>query len=197
MARVRTFGPVKLFTGVLASDPALFSSVKTVLQERYGPVDLESDVIPFTFTNYYENEMGPAICRKFYSFAQLIDAESLAKIKIETNALEQLFAATSAPIARPVNLDPGYVENAKVLLASTKNFYHRIYLGSGIFAEVTLHFRGKGFLFFPWTYQDYRTEPYLAFFAQARGRYLEQTKAIGPIGRIRPISPISPEGATP
>src|SRR5262249_25820955 len=157
------FTPVKLFVGVLVSDPKLITTVRDRLATLYGTIDHESPVIPFDFTDYYAPEMGDIIDRVFFSFQRLIEADQLAEIKRTTNALEQeMAAATDVPgePKRPVNLDPGYIEHAKVILASTKNFYHRMYIGRGIFAEVTMHFRNNTFQFFPWTYPDYQSKDY-------------------------------------
>ncbi|HET9942723.1 MAG TPA: DUF4416 family protein, partial [Terriglobia bacterium] len=96
--------------------------------------------------------------------------------KCHTNALEETFAADGASVKRPVNLDPGYLENSKIVLASTKNFYHRIYLGRGIFGEVTMHFRNGAFEFFQWTYPDYKSPEYQAFFMELRTLYRNQLR---------------------
>jgi hypothetical protein len=175
MGSIRTFNPVKLFVGVLVSDRKLLPEIKNRLTALYGTIDHESPVIPFDFTDYYQSEMGDIIDRVFFSFQQLIDADQLAKIKRQTNNLEAEFAGT---VQRPVNLDPGYIENAKVILASTKNFYHRIYLEKGIFAEVTMHFRNNTFQFFPWTYPDYQSRDYQEFFLRIRHIYRSQLKTM-------------------
>jgi hypothetical protein len=181
MGSIHTFSPVKLFIGVLVSDPSLVAEVKTRLAALYGPIDHESPVIPFDFTDYYAGEMGDIIDRVFFSFERLIEADRLAEIKRQTNELEEEFQAgpvRSLNVKRPVNLDPGYIEHAKVILASTKNFYHRIYLGRGIFAEVTMHFRNNTFQFFPWTYPDYQSKEYQEFFLRIRHIYRSQLKTM-------------------
>jgi len=175
MGSIRTFNPVKLFTGVLVSDRNLLPEIKRRLTALYGTIDHESPVIPFDFTDYYRAEMGDIIDRVFFSFEQLIEANQLAEIKRQTNNLEAEFAGT---VQRPVNLDPGYIEHAKVILASTKNFYHRIYLEKGIFAEVTMHFRNNTFQFFPWTYPDYQSRDYQEFFLRIRHIYRSQLKTM-------------------
>src|SRR4051812_17696692 len=119
MGSIRTFNPVKLFVGVLVSERSLIAAVKNRMTALYGTIDHESSVIPFDFTDYYSEEMGDIIDRVFFSFEQLIDADQLAGIKRRTNEIEAEF---SAGVKRPVNLDPGYLEHAKVILASTKNF---------------------------------------------------------------------------
>src|SRR5262245_26656324 len=141
MGAIRAFNPVKLFVGVLVSSADALPAVESELSSRYGPVDHQSPVLPFTFTDYYRHETGDHILRVFFSFERLIDANQLPDIKRQTNALEETFAESSRTVKRPVNLDPGYLEHSKVILASTKNFYHRMYLSRGIFGEVTMHFR--------------------------------------------------------
>jgi hypothetical protein len=176
VASIREFNLVKLFVGVLVSDSRLASDVEEALIPLYGAIDHSSIILPFTSTDYYAMEMGANVQRAFFSFEQLIEAERLPAIKKETNALEETLAALMPAFPRPVNLDPGYVENAKVILASAKNFYHRIHLGGGIFGEVTMHFRTDHIQFFPWTFPDYQTREYQEFFLKVRQIYRSQLK---------------------
>jgi len=178
MGSIRNFNPVKLFVGILVSTGDLIAEVETRLCSQYGPVDYRSPVLPFTFTDYYREETGDDIHRLFLSFERLIEADSLPEIKHHTNALEAEFAAGSAGVKRPVNLDPGYIEHAKVILASTKNFYHRMYLSGGIFGEVTMHFRNGAYEFFPWTYPDYKSAEYQTFFRELRALYRGQLRSM-------------------
>ena len=172
MGAIRQFTPVKLFIGVLVSNSKFLQQVEQRLTAAYGPVDHRSAIIPFDFTNYYEPEMGDLIDRMFFSFERLIEADQLPEIKRQTNQLEEelapLLKTPGTAVKRPVNLDPGYIEQAKVVLASTKNFYHRIYLGGGIFGEVTMHFKNNTYRFFPWTYPDYQSKDYQEFFLRVR-----------------------------
>ena len=183
MGSIRTFNPVKLFVGVLVSEAAHLAGVEEQLCSEYGPIDLRSSVIPFTFTSYYRHETGDNILRAFCSFERLINAGQLPEIKHRTNALEGESVAAGGSVKRPVNLDPGYIENAKVILASTKNFYHRMYLGRGIFGEVTMHFRNNSWEFFPWTYPDYQSKDYQDFFLRMRQIYRSQLRTMCIIDR--------------
>jgi hypothetical protein len=183
MGAIRAFNPVKLFAGVLVSDRRLIGPVRERLDETYGPVDHESPIIPFDFTDYYADEMGDIIDRVFFSFERLIEADELAAIKRQTNSLEEQFQLSGGTTKRPVNLDPGYIEHAKVILASTKNFYHRIYLGSGIFGEVTMHFKNNTFQFFPWTYPDFQSRDYQEFFLRVRQIYRAQLRTMCIVNR--------------
>src|SRR5262249_32139446 len=159
----------------LTSEAQMFDEVESRLAAKFGAVDLRSERFPFDQTDYYEREMGTAIERQFLAIEPLIAADALAGIKVETNRLEAELAAGGA-LARPVNLDPGYLEQAKVVLASTKNFYHRIQLRDGIYAEVTLHWEGGEWRPFPWTFPDFRGGRYFEFFAALRNRYRAQLR---------------------
>ena len=176
MGSVRVFNPVKLFVGVLVSDETLVSSVEARLASSFGTIDHRSPILPFTFTDYYRKETGDHILRVFFSFENLIEAERLPGLKWQTNTFEEEFAAAGSSVPRPVNLDPGYLEHAKVVLASTKNFYHRMYLGRRIFGEVTMHYRHQEYEFFPWTYPDYKSPEYQKFFREIRELYREQLR---------------------
>ncbi|MGE5173567.1 MAG: DUF4416 family protein [Betaproteobacteria bacterium] len=163
--------PVKLFIGMLSSEPALFDTCSEILQGDYGPLEDESGLLPWDNTDYYREEMGTGILRKFLFFKRIIDPGKLSSIKILTNILEKNYAVRDGQsYRRRVNLDPGYVTEAKVVLATTKDFAHRIYIGEGIYAEATLRYSTKERKFAPFehTYPDYRTEAYLALFNSAR-----------------------------
>jgi len=176
MGAIRQFNPVKLFVGVLVSHTKLLPEIEHRLSALYGAIDYRSPVIPFDFTDYYEPEMGDIIDRVFFSFERLIEADRLPEIKRQTNELEESLAPMLTSVKRPVNLDPGYIELAKVILASTKNFYHRTYLGGGIFAEITMHFKNNTYQFFPWTYPDYKSKDYQEFFLRMRQIYRSQLR---------------------
>ena len=156
---------VRLFVGMLSGDPKLFSMAANILMKKFGPVRLESEIIPFEFTDYYTPEMGENLWRKFVAFKRMVPPECLAAVKLFTNRLEGTYSRDGK---RRINLDPGILTPASIILASTKDFSHRIYLKSGIYAEITLLFRKGKFETLAWTYPDYRTEPYLKFFSALR-----------------------------
>lgn len=171
--------PVKLITGILACDEQCLAAARSGLESAIGPIDLVSDIWPFVQTSYYADEIGPQILRQFVSLAQLIDAGELAAIKHRTNAIEQELAKSLAlPVPRPVNLDPGIVEPSKLVLATTKNYSHRIYIGKQMYAEVTLVYDQGAWRPLPYTYPDYRSPQYFEFFSKVRGRLLEQLRAM-------------------
>jgi len=179
MADVQTPLPVKLFIGMLTSLPELAPKVEAELTSLYGSVDSRSGPALFDLTHYYDRSMGSPIYRFFFSFAKLIDPSSIAAIKLQTNELESIFASRYSNPVRPINLDPGYLEQSKIVLASTKNFFHRILIAQGIYAEVTLHFQGGRWRFFPWTFPDYKTRSYLEFFTSLRSIYRSQLNEMG------------------
>ena len=175
MGAIITPQPAKAVIGVLTAEPSLLSTVYQELTQRLGPIDFTSELMPFTSTNYYADEMGPDIHRQFISFERLIDAGTLAEMKLFTNTVEQNFAIKKPEgDARRVNLDAGYLCLAKLVLASTKDHAHRIYLCDGIYAEITLRFYRKTFQPWEWTYPDYRLPEYIAIFNAIREIYRNQ-----------------------
>ncbi len=173
--------------------------------ESWGPVALESETFEFTETDYYQPTMGPALRKKFFAFERLIDPGELPRIKQQTNHWEDVLArmepadwADETPgtvlsqgkdpsnragqgdrantsVDRPLNLDPGYVTEAKLVLASTKDHAHRIYLADGMYAEVTLYYQHRQWRHRDWTFPDYRRSDYHAFFDKCR-EYLRQRR---------------------
>ncbi len=181
MAEVIEPPPVKLIMGLILARQAPVAAIRQQLEAAYGRIDLETELSPFVATRYYEREMGPALQRLFWSFEGLIAPDALAGIKHETNALERTCAIPDGHgWRRRVNLDPGYVDLAKLVLATTKDRQHRLYLRQGIYAEVTLRYTGGRFVPWEWTYPDYRTPEYLAFFDAVRRRYQQHLAALRP-----------------
>jgi len=176
MGQIRTAPPVKLFVGILSSVDGLFAEAESTLADLYGAVDLRSDLLTFDSTHYYDGEMGAPIWRRFVSFTELIGADRISGIKIETNEVEERYRTRVHDVSRPLNLDPGYVELSKVVLASTKNFYHRIFLAEGIYGEVTLHYSAGAWHPFPWSFPDFRSGRYHEFFLRVRQTYRRQLK---------------------
>lgn len=126
---------------------------KAALAEEFGPLDFASPVLAFTQTRYYNREMGEALLRQIVSFKRLVDRGRLADIKLFTNSIEKKIEDPMG--RRTVNIDPGLLSLENLVLATGKNFTHRIYLRDGIFAEVTLLYQNKRFTSLPWTYPDY------------------------------------------
>jgi len=177
MRIIHTSPKVKFFCGVLYSKDFPPDGIRKALENLLGPVDHTFGPVDFDFTKYYSREMGDGIRRCFYSFSPLLSPEALAQVKCDTNSLEENLARLGdSPHSRPVNLDPGYVEMAKVILASAKNFYHRIYQSKGIWAEVTLYYKNREWQSFPWTFPGYASGLYHPFFHKIREIYKNQLK---------------------
>lgn len=163
--------PVKLFIGMLSPEPELFGMCADIACKEYGPIDYQSEILPWTNSDFYEEEMGSGIVRKFVFFERLMDPGDLPAIKITTTRIEKNLALQKAGKAlRRINLDPGYVTEAKVVLATTKDYTHRLYIGKGIYAEVTLRYVNKiqSFTPFEYTYLDYCSETYKTMFNKTR-----------------------------
>ena len=173
----QTPDPVKLIVGILAADETCLAAALDVITDRFGSMDRVSEVWPFTQTDYYNQEMGTAILRQFVTVDRLMDPGDLAQVKHTTNEIEQELSRTlQHTYSRPVNLDPGYIEPSKLVLASTKNFSHRIYIGDRMYAEVTLVVDRGQWSPMRYTFPDYRQPSYWAFFEQVRLRLKEQLK---------------------
>jgi hypothetical protein len=139
------------------------------VMDSFGPVAQRSEVFEFRQTRYYENSMGPGLRKVFWTFQRLVDPGCLPELKLRANAWERQYAALARhPEPRPLNLDPGYLCLGKLILASTKDFAHRIYLDKGIYAETTLFYRHGRWEHHQWTFPDYRRADFQQFFSQAR-----------------------------
>lgn len=173
MAKIKKHKPVKLIVGFIFKEENALHKAEILLVRHFGKIDFESQTLPFTHTDYYEAEFGKDLKRKFVSFKKLILPEALHRIKIITNKIEKKL---SRPTGRLINIDPGYLEPAKLILASTKDYKHRIYLNKGIYAEATLFYRNSTFNPWEWTYPDYRTAEYINIFNRIREIYVRQIK---------------------
>ncbi len=165
MGKISVPAKAKLFSGIMYRDENVLEKVKEKLVRRFGEIDTESRAFVFDFTDYYEQEMGEELYKKFVVFKRLIRREDIAGIKRFTNSVEDEFTVDGRRIA---NIDPGYITKANLILTTTKDFPHRIYLGDGIFAEVTLSFKKDACIFFDWTYPDFRQKEVLRFFLDVR-----------------------------
>ena len=146
-------------------------------EEAWGPVAMESPAFEFTETAYYEPTMGPGIRKQFFTFARPFDPAELIDVKLTTNDWEVAYArAAGRAEPRPLNLDPGYLTLGKLVLASTKDFAHRIYLGRGVYAEVTLFYKHHRWAHHDYTFADYRRADYQQFFTQCREALHRQSR---------------------
>lgn len=175
MALPRSPIPALLLLAAFSRHDDLLALARRRLEGSYGPVALVSAEYLFDQTAYYAPDMGAGLRKQLWAFERLIDPALLPDIKHHTNALEQALAGEAQlPEPRPINLDPGYLTLAKLVLATTKDQAHRLYLRDGIYAEVTLHFRAGGFQPWPWTYADYRLPEVIAFLGEARAWYRQR-----------------------
>jgi len=165
--------PVKLIAGLLASSDELLEEARKVLSESFGLLDACSAPSTWDFSSYYHHEMGNVIRRQFLSFEKLTAPDKLAELKQITNGMESAWRTGSG---RRVNIDPGYIATAKLVLASTKDAAHRVYLNSGIYAEATLQFSRGSFQPHPYSYRDYAAANAIAFFNGVHTRYLIQLR---------------------
>jgi len=163
---------VKPFCAILLAPAMTQADVEDGLQQQFGGIDRRSEPFMFTQTAYYNREMGAELRRVYVTFDALINMADLIVMKHTTNRLEAKWSTASGN--RRVNLDPGYLDLAKVVLATTKDHAHRLYLGAGIYAEITLRYSRKRFQAWEWTYPDYRLPITRAFFEHAREQYKHQ-----------------------
>lgn len=173
MGQEGKFPPEKLIIPLLYTRGSLLPSLYSELCMLFGPIDYTSRELSFSFTSYYDREMGPEIRRIFLGFEDLVDPGDLWRIKKATNRLEEHFSEDQA---RKVNLDPGLLDLNRLVLATTKHAGHRIPLAEGIYAEITLHYRRGRFEPLPWTYPDYRSEGYQRILLDLRQIFHGQLK---------------------
>ena len=165
--------PAKLVIGLLIKDKALIEPLATEFASLFGSPDMISSWMSFDYTAYYESELGSPLYRRLLTFETLIDQQDLADIKLTTNRIEQSY---SRHRKRRVNIDPGFLLYERFVLASGKNFPHRIYIGRCIYADLTLIYRNSTFETLPWTYPDYADQPIRRFLERVRNKYAVDLK---------------------
>ena len=168
--------PVKLIIGMISNDPDLIMKMEKTLEWKFGKIDFRTSLLDFAYTDYYAPEMGQNLKRQFISFRKLVNPETLPKLKHYTNRLERGMSRERGKPSRRINIDPGYVTDAKLIMATTKDNAHRVYLYGGVFAEITLRFVDRSYQPWEWTYRDYQTKEYVDIFNEIRKIYLQQMK---------------------
>ncbi len=177
MGTAQNHSPTLYLLGLFSRYDEAFEWTRKRAEETWGPVAIASPVYDFTETTYYTASMGPELKKGFFVFEKPFDPAELAEMKLLTGEWEEEFRdQTDYPEQRPLNLDPGYLTEAKLVLASTKDRDHRIYVGRGIFAEVTLHFHKKAWRSRAWTYPDYQRADFHDYFDQCR-KYLRSKRS--------------------
>jgi len=165
MSRPKEPPPAKLIMGMLFRDARVHRQALAAATDLFGPLDFATEPEPFHFTTYYDREMGPGILRRTVGFLDPVRPESLPDIKLRTNRIEDRLAVDGK---RQVNLDPGLLSEERIILASGKNYTHRVYLRDGIYADLTLIYQKGAYQCLPWTYPDYRSPILLHFFGILR-----------------------------
>jgi len=163
--------PAKLVCSIFSQQEGLINRVADALCGAYGTADFKSPVTPFDWTSYYEPEFGSGLKRIFMSFTELVFQDALAEIKHATNKLEQEFSTEGK---RRANIDPGILTAERLVLATGKNYPHRIYLGRGVFADLTFIYRKDSFMPLPWTFPDYASKEVIEFWNNVRKSYLKE-----------------------
>ena len=163
----------KLVAGIILKEKGLIETLANELAERFGPVDVISRWFSFDYTSYYEPEMGFPLFRRMLAFKILIEQQNLSAIKTFTNDMESGYSENGK---RAVNIDPGYMLCERFVLATGKNYTHRIYIGNNIYADLTLIYQEGGFKRLPWTYPDYADDNMLAYLKNVRHKYIADLK---------------------
>jgi hypothetical protein len=162
----------KLFIGILFEDEHILKTVIEILRKSFGSIDTISDKFSFFHTEYY-SEIGNNLFRIFISFENLINRDEISSIKLLTNDIELKYSENEI---RKINIDPGYMTLSNVFLASCKDFYHRVYIGNGVFIENEYQYTDGNFKFWEWTYPDYRQKEYTDYFMLIRDIYKKQLR---------------------
>jgi hypothetical protein len=165
--------PVKLIISLFSPEKELLETVIVEISKVYGAIDWISPELYFDRTKYYAREMGWPLHRRFASFARLIPPDFLVEIKLKTNEIEHKYLSEGN---RLVNIDPGYISPERLILATGKNYVHRVYLGKGIYADLTLVFQRGSFCPLNWTYPDYADPDIIGVFTGIREKYMKQLK---------------------
>ncbi len=167
--------PVKLFMAVIYHDDRLLPELRDILQDHFGDIDYTSPAFPFRYAAYYAREMGEPLYRIFYSFRQLIDPAAIREIKLTTNAIEDAMAQQGR---RLINLDPGYIDYGKLVLASMKFNNQKVYLGKGVWADINLLYEKGHFRPLEWTFPDFRESDYEKALLHIRAKYKGQLRVL-------------------
>lgn len=173
MSILREPPPVKLIAGIIHKPGADIEECLRKMKERLGDIDFMSEEMPFSYTSYYEREMGTGLKRRIISFKKLIKREEIVEVKIFTNILEEVFSYQGK---RTLNIDPGYLAHEHLILATGKGYSHRPYLGKGVYADLNLIFVHDEYKPLEWTYPDYKSQKMRSLFMKLRDEYSKQIK---------------------
>ena len=173
MSKLKEPPPVKLFIGLIYNPGANIGELEDRLEKKLGQIDFDGGEVPFNHSSYYKEEMGDELLRKLITFKALIHRDRIVEIKAFTNKLEEVLSYEGN---RTVNIDPGYIAQEHLILATGKGFSHRPYLGSGVYADLTLIYVKDEYRCLEWTYPDYGTKEIRKLFKDLRKNYVRQLK---------------------
>ena len=173
MSRLQEPSVVRLFLGLIYKPDSPISDLIEMLEEKLGAINFESEGSQFNHSSYYENEMGEGLLRKILTFEKLIRRTQIVEIKTFTNNMEEVFSYEGK---RTINIDPGYIAQEHLILATGKGYSHRPYLGSGVYADLTLVYINNEYRTLKWTYPDYGREEMRVLFKDLRNQYVNQLK---------------------
>ncbi|MCK5391589.1 MAG: DUF4416 family protein [Deltaproteobacteria bacterium] len=173
MSRLQEPSTVRLFMGLIYKPDSSILDLIEMLEEKLGAINFESTGTPFNHSSYYTKEMGGGLLRKILTFQKLIRRTEIVEIKIFTNNLEKVFSYEGD---RTINIDPGYIAQEHLILATAKGYSHRPYLGSGVYADLTLVYMNNEYKTLQWTYPDYGREEMRVLFKDLRNKYVSQLK---------------------
>ncbi|MGD9158673.1 MAG: DUF4416 family protein [Desulfobacteraceae bacterium] len=166
---------VRLISSLFSSEKELIDIAIEELINLFGPPEAITQWLMFERTRYYEKEMGWPLYRRFITFKELIPPEKLVDKKLSTNKIEANYSSKGK---RRINIDPGYICLERLVLATGKNYTHRIYLSHGIYADLTLVFNRGTFKPLEWSYPDYSDEESIEFFNNEREKYKNQLRKV-------------------
>lgn len=176
MAKPQAATPVKLLVAVLWADADARQAAVTELQTVWGEVDFTGTDRPFDRTDYYLEEMGADLQRRLVTFGNLVPPEGIRQAKLRCNEIEDRL---SSERGRRVNLDIGYLDHNKIVLASVKYAGQKIHLGDGVYADLVARYKHGRYQPFEWTFPDFRDGRYDDELAQIRNMYLQQLRRRG------------------
>ena len=176
MGQVYDFEKEKLIVGVIYNDEQIYDRAINMLKDAFGEIDGESERFSFSreFSNYYDNEIGGEGQRVILSFADPVDPARQAEIKKATNEMEHILSDENGN--RLINLDPGFINHGRLMLATTKKAGFRIPLEDGIYTELTLVWAKGAWHKLPWSYRDYQSERVQKFITEVRRTYLAKRR---------------------
>lgn len=179
MGAVYEFEKEKLIIGVIYHEKEILDKAMEILTAEFGPIEAVSEEFSFSeeFSTYYDDEIGGEGFRRIYSFKELVDPARQADIKIRTNEIEAEFSVDGK---RRINLDPGFINHGRLMLATTKETGFRVPLKNGIYTELTLFWARGGWQKFPWSYRDYQSERVQKFITEVRRSYLLERRKSKP-----------------